>query len=74
MRLSKPCQVPLKALLPLPFLNLPLHDRRVGAKLKALSIPKPEVVIGLAFEEFDALGFERGVEVVKGFLEELGKK
>jgi hypothetical protein len=74
MRLSEPLQIPLEPLLPLPFLNLPLHNTRVRAEFKALSISKPEVVIRFTFEELDAFGFERGVEVVKRFFEELGEE
>ena len=34
MRLRQPRQIPLKARLALPFLNLALHDRHVGAELE----------------------------------------
>jgi len=71
MRLSKPLQIPLKPLLPLPLLNLSLHNTCIRAQLKALPIAKPEVIIWFAFEQLDAFGFERGVEVVEGFFEEL---
>lgn len=71
MRLSKPLQIPLKPLLPLPLLNLPLHNTCIRAQLKALPIPEPEVIVGFAFEQLDAFGFERGVEVVERFFEEL---
>lgn len=71
MRFSKPLEIPLKPLLPLPLLNLPLHHTRVRTQLKSLPIPEPEVVIWFAFEELDAFGFERGFEVVECFFEEL---
>jgi hypothetical protein len=74
MRLSKPLQIPLEPLFPFPLLNLPLHNARVRAKLKALSIPKPEIIIRFAFEELDALGFKGGVEVVERLFEELGEE
>lgn len=74
MRLSQPLQIPLKALLPLPFLNLPLHDTHVRAQLEAFSISKPEIVVWIAFEKLHTFGFEGGIEVVKGFAEELGEE
>lgn len=58
MRLSQPFQVPLESILPFPLLNLPLHNRRVGTKLEALAISKPEIVIWFAFEELYTFGFE----------------
>jgi hypothetical protein len=74
MRLSKPQQIPLEPRLPFPLLNLPLHHARVRAEFEALSISEPEIVIRFAFEELHAFGFERGVEVVECFFEELGEE
>lgn len=74
MGLPKPFQIPLESGLPLPLLDLPLHHARVRAELEALAVSKPEVVVGVAFEQPNALGFQGGVEVVECFLEELGEE
>jgi hypothetical protein len=74
MRLSKPLQIPFKPLLPLPLLDLLLHNTCIRTQLKALPISKPEVIIRFTFKQLDAFGFERGVEVVERFFEELREK
>ena len=74
MRLLQESQISLEAILALPFLDLPLHSGRIGGEFEGLAVAEPDVVVGLAFEEFNALGFEGGVEVVKGFAEEVGQE
>ncbi len=74
MRLSEPLQIPLEPLFPFPLLNLPLHNARVRAELKALSIRKPEIIIRFTFEEMDALSFKGRIEVVKCLFKELGEE
>lgn len=71
MRLPQPFEIPLKALFALPFLDLALHDRRIGRQLEGFPIAEPEVVVRFAFQQFYPFGCEGGVEIVEGFFEEL---
>jgi hypothetical protein len=47
----------------LPFLGLPLYDTSDGAQLEALAIAEPGITVWFAFDKFDALCLEGGIEV-----------
>lgn len=63
-------QVPLVAILPLPALDLVLHSREIRAEAHALAVAEPDVVVGVAFEQLDALGFEARAQLAEGQVEE----
>ena len=67
-------QIPLEAVLALPFLDLDFHARQIAAELEALAVPEPDIVVGLAFQELDAFGSYGGVEVAEDFFEEVGEE
>lgn len=58
MRLLQKAEISLEAVLALPLFHLLLHARNVAAKLEAFTISKPDIVVGFAFHEIDAFGFE----------------
>ena len=74
VRLLQEAQVSVEAILAFPFLHLPLHTGRIGRQLKRLAITKPEVVVGLAFQEFDSFGLEGGVQIVECLSEKVGEE
>jgi hypothetical protein len=63
-------QVPNVPFPAFPFFNFPLHDGQVAAEFEFAPVPEPDVVVGLTFYEFDALGFEARVEFGEGLVEE----
>ncbi len=73
MGLLKKAQIPLEAIFAFPLLDFIFHTGDVGGQLEGLAIAEPEIVVGLAFHQLHAFGFERGVQVVEGFPKEMGE-
>ena len=71
MCLLEVAQVPLEPILPLPPLDRVLHARNISRQLEALAIAEPDVVVGFTFEQLNAFGRQRGVEIGEDFLEEV---
>ena len=57
MGLLEETKISLEAILAFPFLDLPLHAGGVRRELKSLAIAKVHLVVGLTFQELNALGF-----------------
>ena len=72
MGLLKKAEVSLKAILPLPFLNLRLHPSQIGRELKGVTITKPQIVIRFTFHQLHPFLFQGRVEVVKGLAKQVG--
>jgi len=74
MRLLQKRQITHEPILALPPLDLLFHHSHVRGHLELLAIAEPDVVVGVAFDEMHALGFERGAEIGKGLAEEAGEE
>ena len=74
MGLLQKAEIALKSVLALPLLDLELHPREIGRQLNRLAVGEPDLVVGLAFQEFHAFGLETRSEVVEGFGEESGQQ
>lgn len=71
MCFRQPTQVSLKPIRTFHLLNFLLHDGRVTAQLHPFSIPEPDIVVWLAFQQLDSFRRQRCVEVGEGFFEKL---
>ena len=67
MRLLQEGKVSLESVFAFPSFDLCLHSRDVSAELELFAIAEPDVVIWLAFDEFDVFLFEGRVKVFVAF-------
>lgn len=74
MRFLQEGEIPLEPVFAFPFFDFALHAGEVGGEFEGVAVVEPDPVVGLAFEEVDAFGFERGVEFGEGFAEEVGEE
>jgi len=58
VRLLQEREVALETVLALPALDLGLDAHEVGGKLEGLAVAEPDVVVGFALAQVDALGLE----------------
>jgi hypothetical protein len=64
-------EVSFKSILAFPLLHLILHQADVCGQLERFTIAEPDGVVGLAFQQLDALCRQRGTEVFEDFFEEV---
>ncbi len=57
MRFLQKAKIPLKPIFALPFLHFGLHSTYVCRQCEGLSIVEPDIVVRLALEQSDTLGF-----------------
>lgn len=62
MRFLEEGQVSRVSILALPLFNLALHARQICREPEPFAIAEPDVVVGVAFDKFDAFTFETGVK------------
>lgn len=67
-------QVVLKASLAFPFLDFQLHARQVGGCAKAVAVVEPDIVVGFAFQYFDALRLDGCAQIAKDLFKEARKE
>ena len=67
-------KITVEAVFALPFFDFALHAGGRGGEFDALAVAEVNVVVWFAFEQFDALGCEGGVEVFEGFAKEVGEE
>jgi hypothetical protein len=67
--LPHPSEIHLEPPLALPALNGFLHCSHIRRERNAFAIPKPYVIVGLAFDQLNALRFKGRVKVGECFFE-----
>jgi hypothetical protein len=67
-------KVAFETIFALPLLYFLFHSGYICRELEGLAIAEPKVVIRLTFHELHTFCFKGGIEVVKGFAEEMGEQ